>query len=144
MKRFTSFMEVEALCAAMIRDYSRASGRGKALCVDIEGFVTEYLGMPVVYETFAEEEPGRIGFCSDGMRPLAVRRRGRTERVVFPARTAVIEKGLLRPGRAPGGGSPSPTRAPTTSCCATSPSSPSLWPPSGGSTIRTRCSRRNW
>ena len=98
MKRFTSFMEVEALCAAMIRDYGRASGREKALCVDIEGFVTEYLGMPVVYETFAEEEPGRIGFCSDGTRPLAVRRRGRTESVVFPARTAVIEKGLLRPG----------------------------------------------
>ena len=97
MKRFTSFDEIESLCGALIRDYFRSRHYTSVQCVDIEGFVRDYLGVPVVYETFAEPDPGRVGFLSDGERPLAVRRGDRVERIVFPARTAVIEKGLLSP-----------------------------------------------
>ncbi len=94
MKRFTSFDEIEALCEAMIRDFFRSRHYTNVQCVDIEGFVRDYLGVPVVYETFAEPDPGRIGFLSDGVRPLAVKRGDRVEKIVFPPRTAVIEKGL--------------------------------------------------
>ena len=97
MRKFTSKEEIESLCEAMIRDYFRKRHYTDVLCVDIEDFVESYLGVPVVYETFAEEDPGRIGYLSDGKRPLWVRRKDGTAPVVFPEGTAVIEKMLQRP-----------------------------------------------
>ena len=88
MKRFTSNDEIENLCEAMIKDFFKSKHYTNVMCVDIEAFVREYLGVPIVYETFAE---------SDGKRPLMVRRDGKVEEIVFPPRTAVIEKFLLSP-----------------------------------------------
>ena len=87
--------EIENLCEAMIKDFFKSKHYTNVMCVDIEAFVQEYLGVPIVYETFAEPDPGRVGFLSDGKRPLMVRRGNKVEQVVFPARTAVIEKYLL-------------------------------------------------
>jgi len=98
VKRFTSNEEIENLCEAMVRDFFRSKRYTDVTCVDIEAFVVEYLGVSIVYETIAEPDAGRIGFLSDGKRPLPVNRGGRTEQVVFPARTAVIDKFLLSPG----------------------------------------------
>ena len=98
MKRFTTNEEMETLCEALIRDWFRCRRSVDALCVDIEGFVREYLGLPVVFEAFAESDPGRLGFLSDGRRVLAVFRDGRRKEIVFPRGTAVIERFLLEPG----------------------------------------------
>ena len=97
MKRFTSKDEIENLCEAMIKDFFKSKHYTNVMCVDIEAFVREYLGVPIVYETFAEPDPGRVGFLSDGKRPLMVNRGGKVEEIVFPPRTAVIEKFLLSP-----------------------------------------------
>ena len=97
MKRFTSNDEIEDLCEAMIKDFFKSKHYTNVMCVDIEAFVREYLGVPIVYETFAEPDPGRVGFLSDGKRPLMVRRNGKVEEITFPPRTAVIEKFLLGP-----------------------------------------------
>lgn len=97
MKRFTSNDEIEDLCEAMIKDFFKSKHYTNVRCVDIEVFVKEYLGVPIVYETFAEPDPGRVGFLSDGRRPLMVRRKGKIENITFPPRTAVIEKYLLCP-----------------------------------------------
>ena len=97
MKKFTTNDEIESLCEAMIKDFFKSRHYTNVLCVDIEGFVEEYLGIPIVYETFAEADPGRIGFLADGKRPLSVRREGMTQQIVFPQRTAVIESFLLSP-----------------------------------------------
>ena len=97
MKKFTTNDEIESLCEAMIKDFFKSRHYTNVLCVDIEGFVEEYLGIPIVYETFAEADPGRIGFLADGERPLSVRREGMTQQIVFPQRTAVIESFLLSP-----------------------------------------------
>ena len=97
MKRFTSNDEIENLCEAMIKDFFKSKHYTNVMCVDIEAFVREYLGVPIVYETFAEPDPGRVGFLSDGKRPLLVRRNGRVVEIVFPSRTAVIERFLLNP-----------------------------------------------
>ena len=97
MKRFTSNDEIENLCEAMIKDFFKSKHYTNVMCVDIEAFVREYLGVPIVYETFAEPDPGRVGFLSDGKRPLLVRREGKVKEVVFPSRTAVIERFLLNP-----------------------------------------------
>lgn len=97
MKKFTTNDEIESLCEAMIKDFFKSRHYTNVLCVDIEGFVEEYLGIPIIYETFAEADPGRIGFLADGKRPLSVRREGMTQQIVFPQRTAVIESFLLSP-----------------------------------------------
>jgi hypothetical protein len=92
VKRFTTNDEIENLCEAMIKDFFKSKHYTNVMCVDIEAFVKEYLGVPIVYETFAEPDAGRVGFLSDGKRPLLVRRGSKVEQVVYPARTAVIEK----------------------------------------------------
>lgn len=58
MKRFTSNDEIENLCEAMIKDFFKSKHYTNVMCVDIEAFVREYLGVPIVYETFAEPDPG--------------------------------------------------------------------------------------
>jgi len=97
VKKFTTYDEIENLCEAMIKDFMKRKHYTNSRCVDIEAFVTEYLGIPIVYETFAESDPGRIGFLSDGKRPVWVMREKRKTQVVFPERTAVIEKCLQKP-----------------------------------------------
>ena len=97
MKRFTSNDEIEDLCEAMIKDFFKSKHYTNVRCVDIEAFVREYLGISIVYETFAEADPGRVGFLADGSRPLSIVREGNKEEVIFPAGTAVIEKYLLNP-----------------------------------------------
>ena len=67
------------------------------ICVDIEGLASEYFKQRVIYEVFAEDDPGRDAFSANGIRPLKVRRNGKVEEIVFPPRTAVIEKFLLSP-----------------------------------------------
>lgn len=97
MKKFTTYSEIENLCEAMIKDFMKRKHYTNAHCVDIEAFVTEYLGIPIVYETFAEPDPGRIGFLSDGFRPIWVMRGNQKVQVLYPAGTAVIENYLQRP-----------------------------------------------
>ena len=97
MRSFTSYDEIESLCQAMIRDFFRSRHNTSGLCVDIEAFVKDYLGLQIVYESFAEQDPGRIGFLSDGIRPLLVWRDGWKRPVVFPEDTMVIESALLNP-----------------------------------------------
>ena len=97
MRKLTTYDEIENLCEAMIKDFMKRKHYTSSRCVDIEAFVTEYLGIPIVYESFAEPDPGRIGFFSDGNRPVWVMREHRKAQVVFPDQTAVIDKCLQRP-----------------------------------------------
>lgn len=97
MKRLTSYEEIEKLCEAAIRDFFKRKHYTNSRCVDIEGFVTEYLGLPIVYEKIREDDPGRQGFLSDGERPLWVYKSGRRMQVLFPANVIVLDDSLLRP-----------------------------------------------
>ena len=67
----------------------------KSLCVDIEGFATDYLKLKIEYETFAGEDDDTIGFLGDGITPVCVSRNGVNQSVVFPWKTIVIDKYLL-------------------------------------------------
>ena len=97
MRRFTTFDEIESLCEAMIKDFFRGKHYTNSLCVDIEAFVKEYLGLEIIYDSFAEADPGRVGFYADGERPLWVLRGEKREQIIYPARTVVIDKFLLNP-----------------------------------------------
>ena len=96
MKKFTSTNEIENLCEAMVKDFFKRKHYTNVTCVDIEAFVQEYLGVPIVYETFAEEDPGRIAFLSDGERPLMVKRNNKLESVVFPHPGGAASRARIR------------------------------------------------
>lgn len=96
MKYFISFQELDALGEGLSRDYMKKTRRWNSMCFDIEGFITDYLGLPIEYESFAEEDSSKIGFLSDGVAPLLVFRNKIPTPVVFPKDTIVVEKYLLR------------------------------------------------
>ena len=53
MKTFTSFHELDALGEGLSKDYISRTHRWNARCFDIEGFITDYLGLHIIYESFA-------------------------------------------------------------------------------------------
>ena len=59
MRSYISFGELEELGETIVREYLRKTKRYNALCVDIEGLVTDYLGLTVVYENIAEDDPNK-------------------------------------------------------------------------------------
>ncbi len=95
MRSYISYDELEELGETIVRAYVGKTRRYNSLCVDIEGLVTDYLGLTVVYETIAEDDPNKIAFLSNGKRPLWVMRDGKKVQVVFPKNTAVLDKVLL-------------------------------------------------
>ena len=94
MKYFISFQELDALGEGLSRDYIKKTRRWNSMCFDIEGFITDYLGLPIEYESFAEEDSSKIGFLSDGVTPLLVFRNKIPTPIVFPKDTIVVEKYL--------------------------------------------------
>lgn len=97
MKRLITYSEIENLCDAMMSDFMKSKNCLDSYCVDIKSFVTDYLGLPIFYESFAEPDPGRIGFLSDGVRPIYLNRDKKQVEVYFKAGTVVIEKYLQNP-----------------------------------------------
>ena len=95
MRSYISYSELEELGETIVKAYIGKTKRYNALCVDIEGLVTDYLGLTVIYETIAEDDPNKIAFLSNGERQLCVARNGKREKVVFPKNTAVLDKVLL-------------------------------------------------
>lgn len=88
-----SRMEIDELSEEIIRQFFNRYNTNFER-VDIELFVTDYLKIPLVYETFAEEERDRLGFTSNGKRPLKVVRGTKQVELIFPAQTIVIDSYL--------------------------------------------------
>ena len=65
------------------------------ICIDIEGMASEYFKQKLIYENFAEEDPGKDAFSANGIKPLKVRRNGKTEEIVFPKDTIVLDRYYL-------------------------------------------------
>lgn len=94
--QYVSPKELEELGEGLVKEYLRKTRKWNSLSFDIEGFITEYLGLEVHYENFAEADAGKIGFLSDGKSPLMVYRAGRAVPVIFPEGAVVVDKYLLR------------------------------------------------
>ena len=95
MRSYISFNELEELGETIVKEYQRKTKRKNALCVDIEGLVMDYLGLAVVYENIAEDDPNKIAFLSNGKRPLWVCHNEQRVSVIFPKGTVVMDKVLL-------------------------------------------------
>ncbi len=92
MEYLLSGAELDELGERMVRDY--LNGR-EAKSVDIEDFVSSYLGLTIRYETIAETDEGKIGFISDGRTPLWVNRPEGAVQEIFDENTIVVDKYLL-------------------------------------------------
>ena len=93
--RIFSYEELDELGEGLIRQYLGKEAE-RTCCVDIEGFVTDFLKLPLLYRSFAEEDSDKIGFIADGVTPLRVYENGAVVRRVYPGGTIVIERCLRR------------------------------------------------
>lgn len=66
----------------------------KGFAVDIEGFVTQYLKLPIEYHSFAESDMSKLAFISDGITPLKISENGKVRSMTFPKGTIIIENCL--------------------------------------------------
>lgn len=96
MKPLSSYAEMDALGRNLSDEYNRQTGKKNVKCFDIVGFITDYLNLSIVYETFGEEYASKYGFLSDGFTPLVVFRDGKQTSVIFPENTIVIDNFLRR------------------------------------------------
>lgn len=62
MRSYISYDELEELGETIVRAYVGKTKRYDTHCVDIEGLVTDYLGLTVVYENIAEDDRNKIAF----------------------------------------------------------------------------------
>lgn len=95
MRSYISNEELEELGETIVKSYINKTQRRNVYCVDIEGVVTDYLGLTVVYETIAEDDPNKIAFLSNGKCPLNISRDGKKTTIIFPKNTVVIDNVLL-------------------------------------------------
>lgn len=94
MSTYISNRELEELGEGLTRHYlENAHVQMAARCIDIEG-LANYLGMTVVFETFAEEDRDKVGFLADGRTPLKIRRKGSIVSFYFPLGTIVLDSFL--------------------------------------------------
>ena len=97
MKRRITEKELNALCTMLIEDFLTKKHYTNTRLIDIEGFVTDYLGTKILYERFAQNTPGVCGFISDGKTPLFIERDEVRQSVVFPMNIIVINALLKEP-----------------------------------------------
>lgn len=89
---------INELTEAIIIDYLKTKGQvpESIVCVDIEGLASEYFGFNIVYDNFAEDNPNRIAFCANGVKPIKVFRNKKPTSIVYPDNTIVLDKYLLK------------------------------------------------
>lgn len=63
--------------------------------IDIENFITDYLKLKIEYTCFAEADKSKMGFLADGQTPLLIYIDGKSNPVIFPKNTIVLDKFLL-------------------------------------------------
>lgn len=83
--------EIEELAETVITDYIGSDSEWILVYFDIELFISEYLGLNIVEAEFAENDFNKVGFFSDGIRPLKVYQNGKIVSVRYPKNTVVID-----------------------------------------------------
>lgn len=95
MKNYRTKSEIDELGESLILDYFRKQHLS-AQCVDIEGFLLDYLRLRLQYISFGEKDKNKMGFLSNGIHPLKVCQASKVVEQVFPKNTVLIEEYLLR------------------------------------------------
>ncbi|MBR1757723.1 MAG: ImmA/IrrE family metallo-endopeptidase [Lachnospiraceae bacterium] len=94
MTYFVSNRELDELGDSLIRHFLEQSGmQNAAKCIDIVG-LANYLGLNVVFESFAEPDLDKIGFLADGKTPLLIKKDNGIVPFLFPLGTIVLDVSL--------------------------------------------------
>ena len=96
MKYDISNVSISEIAEGIILDYL-GDKVNEVKCIDIEGLLTDYFKLQIVYESFAEDDPCRDGFIADGMKTICVWRNGTKQNILFPKGTVVFDRYLLLP-----------------------------------------------
>ena len=91
--KWLSNASIDELGNDLVKNYTDIS-KSKGFSVDIVGFVTKYLKLPIIYHRFAEDDMSKLGFISDGKTPLLIFSSGKKLKKIFPKGTIVIEEFL--------------------------------------------------
>lgn len=94
MRTLVTNAEIEEVGESLIQRYI-CNKKPSPKCIDIEGFIKDFLHLPLVYEALAEDDKDKIGFVSDGNYPLNVHRNQKRERIIYPKGTVVLDRYLL-------------------------------------------------
>ena len=89
--------EIDEICESMILDYMKKTSQTYIKCVDIEGFLIDYLKCTLIYENIAEpDDANKMAFKANGVKPLHIRdSSGKIKQVVYPANPIVLDKYFL-------------------------------------------------
>lgn len=98
MRTLVTTTEIEEVGQSLIRSYI-GDREPPPKCIDMEGFIEDYLHLPIVYAGIAEKDRDKLGFVSDGKYPLRVYEHGREISIIYPAGTIVIDCFLLHTDR---------------------------------------------
>ena len=95
MKTLVNTAEMEEIGESIMLRY--IGGREpQPRCIDIEGFIEDYLHLPIEYAVIADHDFDKIGFLSDGEYALGISENHRIVKRVYPKGTVVIDRSLLR------------------------------------------------
>ena len=94
MSNYISRAELDEISEGLIKVYI-SDKHQDIQSIDIDDFVKSFLNLRIEYAHFAEEDPSKIGFISDGNTPLLIYLNGRIVPFVFPKDTIVLDKFLL-------------------------------------------------
>ena len=96
MRNYSTNAELDELGDGIARGYLKSAGaKSPVRCIDIVGLANS-LGLQVVYKSFAEDDPNKIGFLSDGSTRLMIHENGKLVSFLFPLGTIVLDTMLHR------------------------------------------------
>ena len=88
MQVYVSNREIEQIAEGLVEV---SCGKPLPKCIDIDR-VARFLGVTIVYERIAEDDPDKIGFAADGNTALKVFRNGVKKAVIFPRDYVVLRR----------------------------------------------------
>ena len=91
---YMSREELDELGEAIIKEYFRKHPNKAKSYVDVDDFISNYLGLQLQYFCFAEEEMGKLGFLADGKTPLMVYQFNRVISHILPKNTIAISTAI--------------------------------------------------
>ena len=93
MNNYVSLKELDEIAQELIKNFLKKDK--DTVCVDIERFATEYLGLNIKYVNIAENDLQKTGFLGDGETSILIWLKNQKIKYVCPANTILIDRYFL-------------------------------------------------
>lgn len=93
MNNYVSLKELDEIAEELIKKFL---GKDQdCICIDIDRFATEYLGLTIEYVSFAEDDLRKTGFLGDGETSILIWLGKRKVKYICPEKIILIDNYLL-------------------------------------------------